>query len=152
MIQVKEINKNRKAKFKRLLVEYVNNRIDATTLLKRSHIYKNLLGLAEQYIAHAKRDVLSCETQEEINDRIDEHVNFLLVFNKTFSHVAKCLNSVQKGRFSPEIEQKKETYFGSKMEVVITELGYTIDFPEERVKLYCSKKCVNDIQCELPRN
>ena len=149
MIQVKEINKNRKAKFKRLLVEYVNNRIDANSVLKRSYIYKTLLGLAEQYIAHAKRDVLSCETQEEINDRINEHVNFFLDFNKTFSHVAKCLNSVQKGRFSPEIEQKKETYFGSKMEVVITELGYTIDFPEERVKLYCSKKHVNDIQFNI---
>ena len=149
MIQVKEINKNRKAKFERLLVEYVNNRIDATTFLKRSHIYKNLLGLAEQYIAHAKRNVLSCETQDEINDRIDEHVNFLLGFNKTFAHVSKCLNSVQKGRFSPEIEQKKETYFGRKIDVVITELGYTIDFPEERVKLYCSKKCVNDIQCNI---
>ena len=149
MIQVKEINKNRKAKFERLLVEYVNNRIDVTTFLKRSHIYKNLLGLAEQYIAHAKRYVLSCETQEEINDMINEHVNFLLVFNKTFSHVAKCLNSLKKGRFSPEIEQKKETYFGRKMEVAITELGYTIDFPEERVKLYCSKKCVNDIQFNI---
>lgn len=149
MIQVKEINKNRKAKFERLLVDYVNNRIDATTFLKRSHIYKNLLGLAEQYIAHAKRDVLSCETQEEINDMINEYVNFLLDFNKTFSHVAKCLNSVKKGRFRPEVEQKKETYFGSKMEVVITELGYTIDFPEERVKLYCSKKCVNDIQFNI---
>ena len=143
---VKEINKNRKAKFKRLLVEYVNNRIDATAVLGRSYIYKNLLGLAEQYIAHAKRNVLSCETQEEINDRINEHVNFLLDFNKTFSHVAKCLNAVQKGRFRPEIEQKKETYFGRKMEVAITELGYTIDFPEERVKLYCSKKHVYDIQ------
>ena len=146
---VKEINKNRKAKFKRLLVEYVNNRIDANSVLKRSYIYKNLLGLAEQYIAHAKRDVLSCETQEEINDRINEHVNFFLDFNKTFSHVAKCLNSVKKGRFSPEIEQKKETYFGRKMEVVITELGYTIEFPEERVKLYCSKKHVNDIQFNI---
>lgn len=149
MIQVKEINKNRKAKFERLLVEYVNNRIDATTFLKRSHIYKNLLGLAEQYIAHAKRDVLSCETQEEINDMINEYVNFLLDFNKTFSHVAKCLNAVKKGRFRPEVEQKKERYFGRKMEVVITELGYTIDFPEERVKLYCSKKCVNDIQFNI---
>ena len=146
MIQVKEINKNRKAKFERILVEYINNRIDATTFLKRSHIYKNLLGLAEQYIAHAKRDVLSCETQEKINDRINEHVNFFLDFNKTFHNVSKCMNSVTKGRFNPEIEQKKETYFGSKMEVVITELGYTIDFPEERVKLYCSKKHVNDIQ------
>ena len=138
MIQVKEINKNRKAKFERLLVEYVNNRIDVTTFLKRSHIYKNLLGLAEQYIAHAKRDVLSCETQEEINDMINEHVNFLLDFNKTFAHVSKCLNSVKKGRFSPEIEQKKETYFGRKMDVVITELGYIINFPNERVKLFCT--------------
>lgn len=149
MIQVKEINKNRKAKFERLLVEYVNYRIDATTFLKRSHIYKNLLELAEQYIAHAKREIVCCDSQEEINDMINEHVNFLLDFNKTFSHVAKCLNSVKKGRFRPEVEQKKETYFGSKMEVVITELGYTIDFPEERVKLYCSKKCVNDIQFYL---
>ena len=149
MIQVKEINKNRKAKFERLLVEYVNNRIDVTTFLKRSHIYKNLLGLAEQYIAHAKRDIMSCETQEEINDRINEHVNFLLDFNKTFHNVSKCMNSVTKGRFNPEREQKKETYFGSKMEVTITELGYTIDFPEERVKLYCSKKCVNDIQFDI---
>ena len=143
---VKEINKNRKAKFERLLVEYVNNRIDATTFLKRSHIYKNLLGLAEQYLAHAKRDILSCESQEEINDRIDVHVNFFLDFNKTFHNVSKCMNSVTKGRFNPEREQKKETYFGSKMEVAITELGYTIDFPEERVKLYCSKKHVYDIQ------
>ena len=149
MIEVKEINKNRKAKFERLLVEYVNNRIDANSVLKRSYIYKNLLGLAEQYIAHAKRDVLSCETQEEINDMINEHVNFLLDFNKTFAHVSKCLNSVKKGRFSPEIEQKKETYFGSKMEVAITELGYTIDFPEERVKLFCTKKIVNDIKLNL---
>ena len=149
MKEIKEIDKNRKAKFERILVEYINNRIDATTFLKRSHIYKNLLGLAEQYLAHAKRDILSCESQEEINDRINEHVNFLLDFNKTFSHVAKCLNSVQKGRFSPEIEQKKETYFGRKMEVAITELGYTIDFPEERVKLYCSKKHVNDIQFNI---
>ena len=146
---VKEINKNRKAKFKRLLVDYVNNRIDATAVLGRSYIYKNLLELAEQYIAHAKRDIMSCETQDEINDMIDEHVNFLLDFNKTFSHVSKCINSVQKGRFSPEIEQKKETYFGSKMYVVITELGYTIYFPEEKVKLFCSKKIVNDIKLNL---
>ena len=92
---------------------------------------------------------MSCESQEEINDSIDEHVNFLLDFNKTFAHVSKCLNSVQKGRFSPEIEQKKETYFGRKMEVAITELGYTIDFPEERVKLFCTKKIVNDIKFNL---
>ena len=149
MIEVKEINKNRKAKFERLLVEYVNNRIDADAILERSYIYKNLLGLAEQYLAHAKRDILSCESQEEINNRIDVHVNFFLDFNKTFHNVSKCMNSVTKGRFNPEREQKKETYFGSKMEVAITELGYTIDFPEERVKLYCSKKCVNDIQFNI---
>ena len=149
MIQVQEINKNRKAKFERLLVEYVNNRIDADAMLERSYIYKNILGLAEQYLAHAKRDIMSCETQDEINDRINEHVNFLLDFNKTFAHVSKCLNSVQKGRFSPDIEQKKETYFGRKIDVVITELGYTIDFPEERVKLFCTKKTVNDIKFNL---
>ena len=149
MKETKEINKNRKAKFERLLVEYVNNRIDADALLERSYIYKNLLELAEQYLAHAKRDILSCESQEEINNRIDVHVNFFLDFNKTFHNVSKCMNSVTKGRFNPEREQKKETYFGSKMEVAITELGYTIDFPEERVKLYCSKKCVNDIQFNL---
>ena len=149
MKETKETNKNRKAKFERLLVEYVNNRIDADAILERSFIYKNLHELAEQYLAHAKRDVLSCETQEEINDRIDGHVRFMLDFNKTFSHVSKCLNSVQKGRFRPELEQRKETYFGRKMEVAITELGYTIDFPEERVKLYCSKKHINDIQFNL---
>ena len=146
---VKEINKNRKAKFKRLLVEYVNNRIDADALLESSYIYKNILRLAEQYLAHAKRDIMSCETQDEINDRLNEHVKFLLDFNKTFAHVSKCLNSVQKGRFSPEIEHKKETYFGSKMYVVITELGYTIYFPEEKVKLFCSGKFVSDIQFNI---
>ena len=149
MKEIKEIDKNRKAKFERLLVEYVNNRIDADSLLRRSYIYKNILGLAEQYIAHAKRDIMSCETQDEINDRLNEHVRFLLDFNKTFAHVSKCLNSVQKGRFSPEIEQKKETYFGRKIDVVITELGYTVEFPEERVKLYCSNKRVNDIKFNI---
>ena len=148
MIQVKEINKNRKAKFERLLVDYVNNSIDATTILKRSYIYKNLLGLAEQYIAHAKRDVLGCETQEEINDRINEHVRFLLDFNKTYSHVAKCVNSIRKGRFKPELAQKKEYYFGHKMEINFTELGCIVCFPEDNIKLFCDSKCkcVNDIQ------
>ena len=149
MRQVKEINKNRKAKFKRLLVEYVNNRIDATSVLERSYIYKNLFELAEQYLAHAKRDILSCETKEEINDRIDDNVSFLLDFNKTFHNVSKCMNSVTKGRFNPEIEQKNETYFGRKIDVVITELGYTVEFPDDRVKLYCSKKRVNDIKFNL---
>ena len=143
---VNEINKNRKAKFKRLLVEYVNNRIDADALLESSYIYKNILRLAEQYLAHAKRDIMSCETQDEINDRLNEHVKFLLDFNKTFAHVSKCLNSVQVGRFKPLTQQKKGMYFGKKMDVVITELGYIINFPNERVKLFCTKKIVNDIQ------
>ena len=149
MKETKEINKNRKAKFERLLSEYVNNRIDADALLERSYIYKNILGLAEQYLAHAKRDIISCESQEEINDRLNVHVNFLLDFNKTFAHVSKCLNCVQKGRFNPKIEQKKETYFGRKIEVFITELGYTVNFPNERVKLFCSGKIVNDIKFNL---
>ena len=149
MIEVKEINKNRKSKFKRLLVEYVNNRIDADAVLGRSYIYKNLLELAEQYLAHAKRDILSCETQEEISDRINVHIKVLLDFNKTFHNVSKCMNSVTKGRFNPEKEQKKETYFGRKIDVVITELGYTVEFPDERVKLYCSKKRINDIQFNI---
>ena len=149
MIQVKKINKNRKAKFERLLVEYVNNRIDANTLLKMSYIYKNILGLAEQYLAHAKRDIMSCETQDDINERLNEHVKFLLDFNNTFAHVSKCINSVHVGRFKPFTQQKKGMYFGRKMEVAITELGYTVEFPEERVKLYCSKKRVNDIKFNI---
>ena len=149
MKETKEINKNRKAKFERLLVEYVNNLIDANAVLERSYIYKNLLGLAEQYLAHAKRDILSCETQDEINYRLNGHVKFLLDFNKTFAHVSKCLNCVQKGRFNPKIEQKKETYFGRKIEVFITELGYIINFPNERVKLFCTCKSVNDIQFNI---
>ena len=149
MIEVKEINKNRKAKFEHLLVDYVNNRIDADAVLGRSYIYKNLLELAEQYLAHAKRDILSCETKEEINDRLNEHVKFLLDFNKTFAHVSKCLNSVQVGRFKPLTQQKKGMYFGKKMDVVITELGYIINFPNDRVKLFCTNKSVNDIQFNL---
>lgn len=148
MKETKEINKNRKAKFERLLVEYVNNSIAADAILERSFIYKNLHELAEQYLAHAKRDVLSCETQEEINDRIDEHVKFLLDFNKTFSHVSKCVNSIRKGRFKPELAQKKEYYFGHKMEISFTELGCIVCFPEDNIKLFCNSKCkcVNDIQ------
>ena len=149
MKETKEINKNRKAKFERLLVEYVNNRIDASALLERSYIYKNILGLAEQYLAHAKRDIMSCDTQDEINNRLNSHVHFLLDFNKTFAHVSKCLNSVKVGRFKPLTQQKKGMYFGRKMEVAITELGYTIDFPNERVKLFCTKKSVNDIKLNL---
>ena len=149
MKETKEINKNRKAKFKRLLIDYVNNRISLNAVLERSLIYKNLHELAEQYITHAKREIVCCESQEEINERIDEHVSFLLDFNKTFHNVSKCMNSVTKGRFKPEREQKKETYFGSKIDVVITELGYTIEFPEERVKIFCSGKFVSDIKFNL---
>ena len=149
MKETKEINKNRKAKFERLLVEYVNNRIDADALVERSFTYKNILRLAEQYLAHAKRDIMSCETQDEINDRLNEHVKFLLDFNKTFAHVSKCLNCVQRGRFKPLTQQKKGMYFGKKMDVVITELGYIINFPNERVKLFCTNKSVNDIQFNL---
>ena len=87
MRQVKEINKNRKAQFKRLLVEYVNNRIDATAVLGRSYIYKNLLGLAEQYIAHSKRDIMSCETQDEINDNfissMNVHTGFISIYRNS---------------------------------------------------------------------
>ena len=149
MKETKEINKNRKVKFEHLLVDYVNNRIDANAVLGRSYIYKNLLELAEQYLAHAKRDILSCETQDEINDRIDEHVKFLLDFNKTFSHVSKCVNSIRKGRFKPELAQKKEYYFGHKMEIIFTEICYIVCFPEDNIKLFCDSKCVNDIQFNL---
>ena len=148
MIQVKEINKNRKAKFEHLLVDYVNNRIDANAVLGRSYIYKNLLGLAEQYLTHAKRDIMSCETKEDIDTRLSVHVKVLLDFNKTYSHVAKCVNSIRKGRFKPELAQKKEDYFGHKMEINFTELGCIVCFPEDNIKLFCDSKCkcVNDIQ------
>lgn len=149
MIQVKEINKNRKAKFERLLVEYVNNRIDANAVLGRSFIYKNLLGLAGQYLVFVKQEVMSCKSREELAERLSVHVSFLLDFNKNFDHISKCINSIKKGRFSPEVEQKKESYFGRKMEVEITELGYIVNFPEERVKLFCTKKIINDIKFNL---
>lgn len=149
MKEIKEINKNRKAKFERLLVEYVNNRIDANAVLGRSFIYKNLLGLAGQYLVFVKQEVMSCKSREELAERLSVHVNFLLDFNKNFDHISKCINSIKKGRFSPEVEQKKEAYFGRKMEVEITELGYTVNFPEERVKLFCTKKIVNDIKFNL---
>ena len=149
MKEIKEIDKNRKAKFERLLSEFVNNRIDADAVLERSYIYKNILGLAEQYLAHAKRDIMSFKSLEDIDTRLGVHVKFLLDFNKTFSHVSKCLNCVQRGRFKPLVQQKKGIYFGRKMDVAITELGYTIDFPGERVKLFCTKRIVNDIKFNL---
>ena len=149
MKEIKEFNKNRKAKFERLLVEYVNNRIDANAVLGRSFIYKNLLGLAGQYLVFVKQEVMSCKSREELAERLSVHVNFLLDFNKNFDHISKCINSIKKGRFSPEVEQKKEAYFGRKMEVEITELGYIVNFPEERVKLFCTKKIINDIKFNL---
>ena len=146
---VKEINKNRKAKFERLLLDYAKNHIDANAVLQRSFIYKNLLGLAGQYLIFVKQEVMSCKSREELAERLSVHVNFLLDFNKNFDHISKCINSIKKGRFSPEVEQKKEAYFGRKMEVEITELGYIVNFPEERVKLFCTKKIINDIKFNL---
>ena len=146
MIQVKEINKNRKAKFERLLDEFVNNRIGAREILAKSFINKDLFGLTEQYLAYAKRDMMSCETKEDIDTRLGVHVKVLLDFNKTYSHVAKCVNSIRKGRFKPELAQKKEYYFGHKMEINFTEIGYIVCFPEDNIKLFCGSKCVNDIQ------
>lgn len=148
MIQVKEINKNRKAKFERLLVEFVNNRIGAREILDKSFINNDLFSITEQYLTYAKRDIMSCETKEDIDNRLGVHVKVLLDFNKTYSHVAKCVNSIRKGRFKPELAQKKEYYFGHKMEINFTELGYIVCFPEDNIKLFCDSKCkcVNDIQ------
>ncbi len=149
MKEIKEIDKNRKAKFERLLSEFVNNRIRASAILAQSFINKVLFGLAEQYLTHAKRDIMSCETQEDIDARLGVHVKVLLDFNKTYSHVAKCINSIPKGRFKPELAMKKEDYFGHKMEISFTELGYIVCFPEDNIKLFCERKCVNDIQFNL---
>ena len=148
MIQVKEINKNRKAKFERLLDEFVNNRIGAREILAKSFINNDLFSITEQYLTYAKRDIMSCEKQEDIDTRLSVHVNVLLDFNKTYSHVAKCVNSIRKGRFKPELAQKKEYYFGHKMEINFTELGCIVCFPEDNIKLFCDSKCkcVNDIQ------
>lgn len=146
MIQVKEINKNRKAKFERLLDEFVNNRIGAREILAKSFINNDLFSITEQYLTYAKRDIMSCETQEDIDTRLSVHVKVLLDFNKTYSHVAKCVNSIRKGRFKPELAQKKEYYFGHKMEINFTEIGYIVCFPEDNIKLFCDSKCVNDIQ------
>lgn len=148
MIQVKEINKNRKAKFERLLDEFVNNRIGAREILAKSFINNDLFSITEQYLTYAKRDIMSCETKEDIDNRLGVHVKVLLDFNKTYSHVAKCVNSIRKGRFKPELAQKKEYYFGHKMEINFTELGCIVCFPEDNIKLFCDSKCkcVNDIQ------
>ena len=149
MKEIKEIDKNRRAKFKRLLTDFVNNRIGASELLSKSLINKDLLSITEQYLTHAKRDIMSCETQEDINTRIGVHVKVMLDFNKTYSHVAKCVNSIRKGRFKPELAQKKEYYFGHKMEINFTELGYIVFFPEDNIKLFCERKSVNEIQFNI---
>ena len=146
MKEIKEIDKNRRAKFKRLLTDFVNNRIGASELLSKSLINKDLLSITEQYLTHAKRDIMSCESKEDIDTRFGVHVKVLLDFNKTYSHVAKCVNSIRKGRFKPELAQKKEYYFGHKMEISFTELGYIVFFPEDNIKLFCERKSVNEIQ------
>ena len=149
MKEIKEINKNRKAKFNRLLTDFVNNRIGVSEIISRTLINKDLLSITEQYLTHAKRDIMSCETQEEINTRLSVHVKVLLDLNKTYSHVAKCVNSIRKGRFKPELAQKKEDYFGHKMEINFTELGYIVCFPEDNIKLFCERKSVNEIQFNI---
>ena len=148
MKEIKEIDKNRRAKFNRLLTDFVNNRIGVREIIDKSLINNDLFSITEQYLTHAKRDIMSCETQEDINTRFGVHVKFLLDFNKTYSHVAKCVNSIRKGRFKPELAQKKDYYFGHKMEINFTELGYIVFFPEDNIKLFCDSKCkcVNYIQ------
>ena len=146
MKEIKEIDKNRRAKFNRLLTDFVNNRIGVREIIDKSLINNDLFSITEQYLTHAKRDIMSCETQEDINTRFGVHVKFLLDFNKTYSHVAKCVNSIRKGRFKPELAQKKEYYFGHKMEINFTELGYIVFFPEDNIKLFCERKSVNEIQ------
>lgn len=146
MKEIKEIDKNRKAKFERLLTDFLNNRIGVIEIIDKSSINKDLFSLTEQYLTYAKRDIMSCETQEDINTRFGVHVKFMLDFNKTYSHVAKLVNSIRKGRFKPELAQKKEYYFGHKMEIIFTEICYIVCFPEDNIKLFCDRKCVNDIQ------
>ena len=149
MKEIKEIDKNRKAKFGRLLSDFMNNRIGVSAILAKSFINKELFGLTEQYLTYAKRDMMSCKKQEDIDTRLGVHVKVLLDFNKTYSHVGKCINSIRKGRFKPELAMKKEDYFGHKMEISFTELGYIVCFPEDNIKLFCERKCVNDIQFNL---
>ena len=90
MKEIKEIDKNRKAKFKRLLDEFVNNRIGAREILAKSFIDKNLFSLTEQYLTYAKRDIMSCETKEDIDTRFGVHVKVLLTSTR---HIAMSLNA-----------------------------------------------------------
>lgn len=151
MKEIKEIDKNRKAKFKRLLTDFVNNRIGVSEIIAKSLINKDLFSVTEQYLTYAKRDIMSCETQEDINTRLSVYVKVLLDLNKKYSHVAKCVNSIRKGRFKPELARKKEYYFGHKMEISFTEFGCIVCFPEDNIKLFCDSKCkcVNDIQFNI---
>ena len=48
MKEIKEIDKNRKAKFERLLTDFLNNRIGTSEILAKSSINKDLFGLTEQ--------------------------------------------------------------------------------------------------------
>ena len=146
MKEIKEIDKNRKAKFERLVTDFLSNRIGTSEIIAKSSINKDLFGITEQYLTQAKRDIMSCETQEDINTRLSAHINVLLDLNNTYSHVAKCVNSIRKGRFKPELAQKKEYYFGHKMEIIFTEICYIVCFPDDNIKLFCDRKCVNDIQ------
>lgn len=148
MKEIKEIDKNRRAKFKRLLTDFVNNRIGVREIIDKSLINNDLFSITEQYLTYAKRDIMSCDTKEDIDNRFGVHVKFLLDINKTYSHVAKCVNSIRKGRFKPELAQKKEYYFGHKMEISFTEFGCIVCFPEDNIKLFCDSKCkcVNEIQ------
>ena len=149
MKETKEINKNRKAKFERLLTEFMNNRIGVSEIISRSLINKDLFSLTEQYLTYAKRDIMSCETQEDIDTRFGVHVMVLLDFNKAYSHVSKCVNSIRKGRFKPELAQKKEYYFGHKMEIIFTDICYIVCFPEDNIKMFCERNRVNDIQFNI---
>ena len=149
MKEINEIDKNRKAKFERLLTDFLNNRIGTSEIIAKSSINKDLFSITEQYLTHAKRDIMSCETQEDINTRLSVYVNVLLDLNKKYSHVAKCVNSIRKGRFKPELAKKKEDYFGHKMEINFTELGYIVCFPEDNIKLFCERKSVNEIQFNI---
>ena len=76
MKEIKEIDKNRRAKFKRLLTDFVNNRIGVREIIDKSLINNDLFSITEQYLTHAKRDIMSCETQEDINTRFGVHVNY----------------------------------------------------------------------------
>ena len=45
MKEIKEINKNRKAKFERLLTDFVNNRIGVSEIISKSLINNDLFSI-----------------------------------------------------------------------------------------------------------